>query len=323
MDIGARASRHRGRDQAFTAFEAAAWEEKAEAYGAFFAPLVAKVVEPLLDAAEVHAGQGQRVLDLATGPGYVAAAAARRGASCVGVDIAPGMVALARRLHPGLDVRQGDMESLPLPDDEFDAVVANLAVMHMARPETAVGEAVRVLAPGGRLAISVWDHPDRARLNGLFADALVEADAPAPDVPDGPPFYRFADVGEREQLLTRQGLTEVRSGTVAFAHRFSSADHLWDGMLAATVRISAAVLRQPPDVQQRIRASFDRLVAEYSRGPAVEIPISISFSSGRKPPRAVDPPPRRARLAYRGGPAARTAWSSLSSGSPGTPQPGS
>ncbi|HET9118156.1 MAG TPA: class I SAM-dependent methyltransferase, partial [Pseudonocardiaceae bacterium] len=280
-------SNHQSREQAFKGFEAAGWQEKTEAYDGFFAPIVAKVVGPLLDAAGVRAGARQRVLDVATGPGYVAAAAARRGAICVAVDIAPAMVALARRLNPALDVRQGDMESLPLPNDGFDAVLANLAMMHAARPEQAVSEGVRVLAPGGWLAVSVWDHPDRARINGVFADALAEAQAPPPrDVPDGPPFYRFADDVERERLLTRQGLTDVWSGTVVFAHWFGSADELWNGMLAATVRTSAAIVRQPQDVRQRIRAAFDRLVATYTRGPDVEIPVSVKFSTGRKPGQA-------------------------------------
>jgi ubiquinone/menaquinone biosynthesis C-methylase UbiE len=68
----------------------------------------------LLDAADVR--PGKHVLDVATGPGYAAAEAVRRGAACVAIDVAPAMVDLVRHRHPEVDARLGDMESLPLPD---------------------------------------------------------------------------------------------------------------------------------------------------------------------------------------------------------------
>lgn len=105
---------------AFNAFEAAGWEERALAYDRFFGSTTSQAVEPLLDAASVAAGT--RVLDIATGPGYVAGQAARRGASVVGVDVAAAMVALARRLHPGLEFREADAHALPFEDASFDAV---------------------------------------------------------------------------------------------------------------------------------------------------------------------------------------------------------
>jgi ubiquinone/menaquinone biosynthesis C-methylase UbiE len=104
---------------AFNAFEAAGWETHAAGYEAFFGPITTQLVEPLLDAADVRAGA--RVLDVASGPGYVVAKAAERGASVVGVDIAEAMVSLARQLHPELEFRHGDAEALPFPDDAFDA----------------------------------------------------------------------------------------------------------------------------------------------------------------------------------------------------------
>jgi len=79
----------------FKAFEAAGWSRRAKTYGRVSGAITARFVDPLLDAAQV--GAGMRVLDVATGPGHVAAAAAARGAEPVGVDIAEGMLAVARR----------------------------------------------------------------------------------------------------------------------------------------------------------------------------------------------------------------------------------
>jgi len=121
---------------AFNTFEATGWGRQARTYGDVVGRITSRLVDPLLDAAGV--GPGRRVLDLATGPGYAAAAAVARGADVVAVDVAPAMVELARRLHPGLDVRQADAEALPFRDADFDAAVSNFVVPHLGRHDRAV-----------------------------------------------------------------------------------------------------------------------------------------------------------------------------------------
>jgi SAM-dependent methyltransferase len=265
----------------FNAFEAAGWDQKAGGYDWFFGGLTSRLFEPLLDGAGV--GPGTRLLDVATGPGRAAARAAERGASVVGVDIAPGMVELARHMFPDLDFREAQAESLPFEDGSFDAVVGNFAVLHFGRPERAVAEFVRLLRPGGQMALTVWDRPDRARLVGVFVDAVAEVGArPPAHVPEGPPFFRFAAEDELTALLSDRGLSDVSVRTIAFEHPVSSADELWDGVLAATVRTSALILGQPDDTRRRIRAAFDRMVTPYRRGDHLELPVSAKLAVGRK-----------------------------------------
>src|SRR3954463_16024231 len=144
---------------AFNAFEAAGWERQVSGYEDFFGPITTRLVGPLLDAAGVD--RGARVLDVASGPGYIAAAAAERGASVIGVDIAEGMISLARRLHPQLDFRFGDAEALPFADGSFDAVVANFVLLHVGRPERAAPEFARVLAAQRPRRAHGWDFPTR------------------------------------------------------------------------------------------------------------------------------------------------------------------
>jgi SAM-dependent methyltransferase len=267
---------------AFNAFEAAGWEEQAGAYHRSFASLTARAVEPLLDLAEV--GRGKRVLDVATGPGYAAAAGARRGAEVVGVDVAHAMVALARRLHPAVEFHQADAERLPFEDGSFDAVVGNFAILHLGRPEQAVAGFVRLLAPGGRLALSTWDAPSRMRLIGVLLDAIEEAGAaPSAAIPPGPPFFRFSDEAEFSRLLRGAGLDEVRLRTISATHRLSGADELWDVIVRGTVRSRALLLGQPEEAQVRIRAALDRALREYAGGGGIELPVSVKLAAGRKP----------------------------------------
>ena len=207
---------------AFNAFEADGWETRSQTYDDYWTALTDRLSDPLLDA--VGAGPGLRLLDVACGPGHLTARAYDRGATSVGVDIAAAMVELARRRFPQAEFRRADAQSLPFPDGSFDAVVANLAVPHLGRPERAVAEFNRVLTPGGRLALTTWDRPARARLVGVLLEAVREVGvAPSPTLPAGPDFFRFADEGEFATLLTDQTFTDVAVRTVAFAHDVGTA----------------------------------------------------------------------------------------------------
>jgi SAM-dependent methyltransferase len=265
---------------AFNAWEAAGWERRAEAYHRYFSSLTGRMNEPLLDIATV--GPGRRVLDVACGPGHLAAAAAARGAEATGVDVADAMVRLATDLHPGAGFTRADAESLPFPDGTFDAVVGNLAILHFGRPERAVAEFARVLVPGGVLALSTWDNPAVGRLPGIFFQAIQEAGVEAPpDLPPGPPFYRFADEAEFCRLLRGAGLRDVSVAAVAFSHRFPGVDEVWHWMLDGTVRAGVMVTAQPEDTQVRIRGILDRLAEEYRDGATGELEIPVSFKVAR------------------------------------------
>ena len=267
---------------AFNTFEATGWQAHAAGYDDFFGSITPRLIEPLLDAAAV--GDGTRVLDVASGPGYVSAAAAARGASVVGVDIAEAMLALARRLHPRLEFRAGDAEALPFPDGSFDAAVGNFVLLHLGRPERAAAELARVLAPGGRVALTVWDVPERAGFLGVVLEAIAAAGAaPPPDIPVGPPFFRFSDDAEFARLLGDQGLEDVAVATVAFTHEVPSAEALWQGMLTGTVRTSALILRQTTEMQREIRAALERLVQRYDAGGRLALPVSVKLASARRP----------------------------------------
>ena len=275
--------KHAGIDpDAFNAFEAAGWEQRAQGYDRSFRSLTSRLVAPLLDAASVTAGT--RVLDIATGPGYVAGEAAARGADAVGADVAEAMVALARRLHPDVDFRQADAHALPFEDSSFDAVVGNFAILHLGRPEQAAAEFARVLVPGGRLALTAWDTPDRARFLGVLVGAFAEAGATPPeDVPSGPDFFRFASDEEFDALFGDQGLDDRRVQTIEFTLSVPSAGEYWDGLLGGTVRMSALVLGQPEETQRRIREAFDRRMEEFREGDGFVLPVSVKLASGRKP----------------------------------------
>jgi SAM-dependent methyltransferase len=267
---------------AFDRFEATGWDQRAVAYEQFFVTLTSRAIGPLLDAAGV--GPDKRVLDLCSGPGHVADACANRGAKVTGIDIAPGMVALASRRYPRISYQQGDVQQLPFSAESMDAVVGNFAILHVGRPERVADEAARVLVPGGSLALSTWDVPARCRIIGVLTDAVGEAGAvPPPDVPAGPPFFRFSDDGEFTRLLTEAGFTDVRVRTIAFRHHMGTVAELWQGLTEATVRTRALVLGQTDEVQAGIRAGMERLAGEYTTADGLDLPVSMKIASGVRP----------------------------------------
>jgi SAM-dependent methyltransferase len=269
--------------QEFKAFEAAGWSRGAHGYGRVTGAITARFVEPLLEAARV--GTGMRVLDVATGPGHVAAAAAARGAVPMGVDLAEGMLAVARRDHPLLDFRLGDAEALPFADCSFDAVVGAFVLNHLPRPEVAAAELARVLASGGRLALSVWDVPQRMLFIGLVRDAVAEAgEARSSEPAAGPDPFSFADDVHLRGLLARAGLEDVSVETVAVLHRVQGdAMELWDGLLAGSVRSAAAVEALSPAARERARAAFAELVEPHRVAGGHELPAVAKVGSGRRP----------------------------------------
>jgi ubiquinone/menaquinone biosynthesis C-methylase UbiE len=267
---------------AFNAFEAAGWEKHAAGYHDFFRPIIARLVEPLLDAADV--GPGTRVLDAGCGPGYVSAKAAERGAVTLGVDNAEAMIAIARQSCPSLEFQRGDVEALAFPDQSFDSVVGNLIMLHVGRPELAAAEFARILVPNGRLALTVWDFAERARVFGVFLDAVAAAGAVAPEeIPVGPSFFRFSDEQEFRRLLSDHGLEDIEVGTISFSHCEPSADALWTGLIGGTVRTSALILGETAETQRKIHVAFDRIVQDYRVGDRLELPVSVKLASGRKP----------------------------------------
>lgn len=109
------------------------------------------------EAAGIH--PGDRVLDVACGTGVLTREAASRAGSSgavTGLDLSPEMLAVAARLSPALRWQQGSAEALPFPDQSFDAVVSQFGLMFFPDPVAGLREMMRVLVPGGRLAVAVW-----------------------------------------------------------------------------------------------------------------------------------------------------------------------
>ena len=197
--------------------------EAAKAYESFFVPaLFGQWATAVADAARI--GPGQRVLDVACGTGVLAREArGRTGPSgyVAGLEPDPGMLTVARELAPDVDWRQGVAESMPFPDESFDAVVSQFGLMFFSDRRRALQEMMRVLTPGGRLAIAVWDG--LAGIPAYAAEvALLErlAGAAAADALRAP--FALGDRNRLRALVEEAGAGAVSVNTERGTARFPS-----------------------------------------------------------------------------------------------------
>src|SRR5262249_6012939 len=136
----------------------------------------------------------------------------------------------------------------------------------------------------GRLALTAWDLPDRARFLGVLLEAVAAAGArPPSDIPTGPDFFRFSSEEAFGGLLRGAGLENVEVQTLAFSYPVASVEQLWDGLLGGTVRTSALILRQSRATRARIRAELDRLAHTCVTDDGLAVPVAVKLAAGRKP----------------------------------------
>ena len=265
----------------FREFEHSGWQSIPAGYHEAFGSLTSQAIGPLLDA--VGAKKGVKLLDIASGPGYVAAAAARRGALVLGIDFSAAMVEKARQVHPGVDYREGDAEALPLGNGLFDAAVMNFGILHLGHPEKALFEAQRVLRPGGRFAFSVWAKPEEAVGFDIVLRAVTLHGEPRLDLPQGPPFFLFSDPEECERGLRVAGFEAPKIKKIRQVWRLPAADGLFNAMKDSTVRTAGLLRAQKPTALDKIRTAIRDEVEQYRKGDFVQFPMPALIASAIKP----------------------------------------
>lgn len=197
----------------------------AEIYEEFFIPALFEAwPEQVIEAAGVR--PGMHVLDVATGTGVLARAVAERGGPegrVVGLDVNEGMLAVAARQAPQLTWRLGRAEALPFEDASFDAVVSQFGLMFFEDRVAALREMRRVLRPGGRLAVAVWDTldntPGYAAMVDLLRRLFGEEAAEGLRAP-----YNLGDVRDLRALFAAADLSDAAIVTRPGTARFPSID---------------------------------------------------------------------------------------------------
>ncbi len=263
----------------FTEFEHRGWERVAGKYESAWSGLTRMFIPHLLKV--VNVARGDRLLDVACGPGYVAEGAAAMGAQTVGIDFSAEMIRIAKQRNPHLEFRECDAQALDFPDNSFDIVVINFGVLHLSRPEQAMAEAARVLRPRGRLAFTVWAGPEHSP-GAKLVEAAIRAHANMNvELPKGPDYFGFGDVELCRQILTAANF-DPRSlvfNTVVEEWRVPTADFVFEAERDAGVRTAALMAAQNKDALDAIRAEMSNSLATFATPDGYAIPYGAHVIS--------------------------------------------
>ena len=245
-----------------------AWESAAAGWGRVADRIQAWAVG--VSAAMVDAlalAPGDRVLELAAGPGdtgFMAAGRIAPGGALICSDGAEAMLDVARERASAqgvdnVEFRQLELEWIDLPTADVDAVLCRWGIMLIVDSEAAAREIRRVLRPGGRAALAVWDVAERNPWATIPRDAMLalgHIDAPPADAPG---MFKLAGDGVLPELLWDAGLVEVTVAAVAMERRFPTLDDY----LTETIEMASALRTayeslsggQQAQVRERIAAA--------------------------------------------------------------------
>ncbi len=268
--------------ESFRDFEHAGWanREVCASYDEHFSSLTTQSVSALLDAANVRARSG--VLDVATGPGYVAGAALERGAEVTGCDFSLAQVQLARQRYPAAKFQECDAGSLPFEGDTFDAVVSNYGVLHFPDPEAFFREAFRVLKTGGRLAFTVWDVPQETKLFGAVMEAIQAHGSLDVGLPAGPNMFMFSDPTVCEKALSQAGFKNCVVTKVSQTWRPTSGEKILEAVKTGTVRTRGTLSRQPRVALSAIQEAILTALAPFKAEAGYAVPMPAALTSVTK-----------------------------------------
>jgi ubiquinone/menaquinone biosynthesis C-methylase UbiE len=257
--------------------------DAASAYEQSFVPALFQQWAPRV-AAAARLQPGQRVLDVACGTGVLAREAASRvgpAGLVAGLDRNRGMLAVASRLAPRVQWHTGTAETLPFPDASFDAVVSQFGLMFFSDPTRALREMLRVLVPGGRLAIAVWDSVANIPAYAAEVALLERLAGPSAAHAVAAPFV-LGDPKELTSLFVTAGVTNLAVATELGAARFPSLRTMVEADLRGWLPVLGIVLSeaQIERILEQTPSVLGRFVAADG---TVQFDIRAHIVTGTKP----------------------------------------
>lgn len=264
-------------DEGF-AWQVGVWDKMAEVYQREIDSRFAPITENVLRRANLESGE--KILDLGTGTGSVAIAAALlvgMNGQVIGVDISSEMLDKARARVQALSIAnvefaEGRAEAIPAENGSADAVLASLSVMYVIDRAGAAQEITRVLRPGGRFIASVWAGPEETDI--VQFQQIAGSFAPTPPV-EGVGPGALADPNPFLSQLDAAGL-EVQCEKATTSFRFANFQDAWDALAGVT---TAAL---EPDVREQAKAAVRKFMWPDADSPR-EFRNATQFIAATRP----------------------------------------
>ncbi len=261
------------------------WEKHRELIRLMFDPVTKAL------AADGVINSGQTVLDVATGPGEPAlsiAAVVGPEGKVFGIDPAPEMVAAARRAadHLGLRNVQFDVafsDHLPFPGDTFDSVVSRFGAMFFPSPLDSVREMLRVLRPGRKLALAVWNSADTNPFFHTIQRVVERYTASSTADPDAPDPFRFANPGELRNVLSEAGAMAPSERLLKFTIQAPiSVEAFWELRCEMSEKLRERVAMLTREQLAEVKHQSLEALRGYSTDHGLSFPSEVLIVSGAK-----------------------------------------
>ncbi len=201
-------------------------------------------------AKSVPLALGDSVLDIGCGPGALTSELVELvGAESVSaIDPSPAFLEYCANQYPGIVAKLARAESLPFEDHSFDAVLSQLVIHFVEDLQEAGSEIMRVIKPGGHVAVCTWNVNRMEKIN-LLPRAAHAAGIDVPDLR----VETFNEEGEVADYLESIGLDDVEEFTISVSSLYSDIEELWSAYMAGVGPLGPWIVSQPEDVQASIR----------------------------------------------------------------------
>jgi ubiquinone/menaquinone biosynthesis C-methylase UbiE len=196
------------------------WSVEPEYWSKHFEPWFLPIYKNVLQQLQLTVDDS--ILEAGCGAGLFSSMVIDTGAQLIGVDAAPGLLDVARRRNPLNNFLEEDLESLPFMDNTFDVVTGFNSFQYAGSFDKAVAEAKRVLKPGGRLVLAIWDKPNMSDGTEVLKAISTLLPPPPPGTP-GP--FALSEDGVMEEKLTKMGLEITSMTTVMCPFLYSGLTH--------------------------------------------------------------------------------------------------
>jgi SAM-dependent methyltransferase len=179
-------------------------------------------------------------------------------------------------MFPGINFIEADAQQLPFADANFDRVLMNFGLLHLAQPEKACAEALRALRPGGKFAFTVWAQPAQNPGGKIVNDAIEAHANLSVQLPAGPPYHLFSDKNECRKVLRRVGFDAafMTFETRSVKWNIPTSQFLFEAERDAGVRTAGLLARQTSDRLDAIMRAIEDGVKLYAKGDGFAIPMA-------------------------------------------------
>lgn len=264
----------------FERFEYLGWQKAAAKYSRF-SLLTQQTVGDLIEHLNIQSGD--KVLDVASGPGFLASRVREVGGEPIGIDLSGEMVYQAKKNYPNIEFRVANAEKTGFPDQRFNKIAINHGLIHFARPNIVLKELNRVARRDALIGLTLWDGSDRAVAFSIVSKAVSDFSTVQINTPKGIPMSFYSNKENVQELLHSNGWTLTKFIHLPIIWKLETPESIIDILKEGTVLMATKLNKQPRSVLRQIKDAVVYQLKPYTTPNGnVEVPQGVLLIIGEK-----------------------------------------